>query len=68
MKIIRKIEFTVKNLNDVFALPCVLAIFKIEDQPMLILNHRMAIGEYLADPGDTLEEYENGKWWIKKEK
>lgn len=68
MKKVREIEFTGKNLNDVFALPCVLAIIKIEDQPMLILDHRMTVGEYLADPGDTLVEYENGKWWIKKGK
>jgi hypothetical protein len=61
MKIIRKIEFTGKNLNDVFALPYVVAIVKVEDQPMLILNQRKVIAEYLVDPGDTLVEYENGK-------
>lgn len=68
MKKVREIEFTGKNLNDVFALPCVVAIVKVEGQPMLSLNHRTAIAEYLADPGDTLVEYENGKWWIKKGK
>jgi hypothetical protein len=46
----------------------VTAIIKIEGQPMLSLNHRTALAEYLADPGDTLVEYENGKWWIKKGK
>ena len=68
MKKVREIEFTGKNLNDVFALPCVVSIVKVEDQPMLILNQRRTIGDYLADPGDTLVEYENGKWWIKKGK
>ena len=68
MKKVREIEFTGKNLNDVFALPYVVAIVKVEDQPMLILNQRKVIAEYLVDPGDTLVEYENGKWWIKKGK
>ena len=68
MKKVREIEFTGKNLNDVFALPCVVAIVKVEDQPMLILNQRKVIAEYLVDPGDTLVEYENGKCRIKKGK
>lgn len=68
MKKVREIEFTGKNLNDVFALPCVMAIIKVEGQPMLSLDHRRTVGEYLVDPGDTLVEYENGKWRIKKGK
>ena len=68
MKKVREIEYTGKNLNDVFALPCVMAIIKVEGQPMLSLNRRITISQYLADPGDTLIEYENGKWFIQKGK
>ncbi len=63
-KIVRKIEFTGKNLNDVFKLPCVKSILKVEGEPMLALYTRMCETTYLASPGDTLVEYDDGKWCV----
>ena len=41
MKEVRRIKFTGKNLNDVFALPCVHKIIKIIDTPQLVLETRV---------------------------
>ena len=66
MKIVRKIEFTGKNLNDVFQLPCVTNIIKIENEPWLVLNVKMMLYYHIATIGDTLVEYDNGMWDIQK--
>lgn len=67
MKEKRRIKFTGKNLNDVFALPCVRKIIKIVSRPQLVIDSFMLVGNPLmgvARPGDELVEYENGKWEI----
>lgn len=67
MKEKRRIKFTGKNLNDVFALPCVRKIIKIVNRPQLVIDSFMLVGNPLinvAFPGDELVEYENGKWEI----
>lgn len=67
MKEKRRIKFTGKNLNDVFALPCVRKIIKIVNRPQLVIDSFMLMGNPLMDvarPGDELVEYENGKWEI----
>ena len=67
MKEVRRIKFTGKNLNDVFALPCVKKIIKIFKQPQLVINQFMLVGnplENVAQIGDELVEYENGQWEI----
>lgn len=67
MKEKRRIKFTGKNLNDVFALPCVRKIIKIVNRPQLVIDSFMLVGNPLMDvarPGDELVEYENGKWEI----
>ena len=69
MKIIRQIEFTGKNLNDIFNLPCVQSIRKsvYDLEPIVILwKSYMRICDYGDEVciGDTLLEYDDGKWAI----
>ena len=66
-KIVRKIEFTGKNLNDVFKLPCVKAILKVEGQPMLILYPSKTYGISFVNPGDTLVQYTDKMWDVEPE-
>ena len=66
-KIVRKIEFTGKNLNDVFKLPCVKAILKVEGQPMLILYPSKTYGHSFVNPGDTLLQYTDKMWDVEPE-
>ena len=71
MKEVRRVKFTGKNLNDVFALPCVRKIIKIDDKPLLVINQFMMVGNPLLDAvvvriGDELVEYDNGQWEIVK--
>ncbi len=69
MKELRRIKFTGKNLNDVFALPCVRKIIKIVNRPQLVIDSFMLVGNPLMDvarPGDELVEYEDGRWEIVK--
>ena len=69
MKEIRRIKFTGKNLNDVFALPCVKKIIKIDNQPTLVIYSFLLVGYPLNDVvriGDELVEYDNGMWKIVK--
>ncbi len=67
MKEVRRVKFTGKNLNDVFALPCVRKIIKIVNKPQLVINPFLMVGNPLMDVariGDELVEYDNGKWEI----
>ena len=69
MKIIRQIEFTGKNLNDVFNLPCVQSIRKstYDLKPIVKLwESYMRSYDYSEEVciGDTLLEYDDGKWAI----
>ena len=63
----QKIHFTGKNLNDVFFLPCVLAIMKLDnDEPFLVLRKGLSYGSYYAVIGDWLVEEDGGKWHVEK--
>lgn len=69
MKIIRQIEFTGKNLNDIFNLPCVHLIqkniYSLEPEVVLLesyMRSRTYIQKCLI--GDILVEFDNGKWAI----
>lgn len=68
MPIIRQIEFTGKNLNDIFNLPCVQSIRKstYDLEPIVKLwESYMRIRDFSeALIGDTLVEYDDGKWGI----
>ena len=73
MKIVRKIEFTGKNLNDVFWLPCVKRICKFrvfrngvlsEDRAYIVCYNNMMRGSDYVYSGHTLVEYTDGKWDI----
>ena len=68
MPIIRQIEFTGKNLNDIFNLPCVQSIRKstYDLEPIVKLwESYMRSRDYNeALIGDTLVEYDDGKWAI----
>lgn len=66
MKIVRKIEFTGKNLNDVFRLPCVKTIMKIGAEPVIILSAVKTRESTVCNVGDTLVQYTDGKWDIEK--
>lgn len=65
-KVIRKIEFTGKNLNDIFYLPCVESIAKIRGHQfvMLFITMTNAPGQSVAGIGDFIVEYDNGKWGV----
>ena len=64
-KEIRRIKFTGKNLNDVFALPCVEKIMKCGNRPKLIMDRNMVSNVFnVALVGDDLVEYSDGKWEI----
>jgi hypothetical protein len=68
MKIIRQIKFTGKNLNDVFNLPCVKSVLKIDKQPVFELWRFYLVSQGLSricKIGDTLVEYDNHRWEIK---
>ena len=66
MQLKRKIKFEGKNLNDVFGLPCVKAIFKVEAKPVLVLMITAMVprSRNVAEIGDTLVQYEDGTWEV----
>ena len=70
MRIIRQIEFTGKNLNDIFNLPCVWKILKgLDKKPVVVVYNNMLKdqNQRLHDccyVGDFLVEFENGQWAI----
>jgi len=65
MKEVRRIKFTGKNLNDVFALPCVMMIRKASLSPLLVCHQsKMVTDRYMALPGDDIVEYSDGMWGI----
>ena len=67
MKEVRRIKFTGKNLNNVFALPCVKKIVKIINEPQLIIYYFMLADKSKTEVvriGDELVEYEDGRWEI----
>ena len=66
MKEVRRIKFTGKNLNDVFALPCVDKIVKIINRPQLVINPSVLLktSPNVANIGDELVEYEDEQWEI----
>lgn len=68
MKEVRRVKFTGKNLNDVFALPCVKKIIKmLDDKPHLAITPFLLVGDPWRDVahiGDELVEYDNGQWEI----
>lgn len=66
-KMKQKIHFTGKNLNDVFFLPCVVGIMKMDsDEPFLVLRDGMSYGSHYAGIGDWLVEEDDGKWHVEK--
>ena len=63
----QKIHFTGKNLNDVFFLPCVVGVMKMDsDEPYLILRDGMSDGSHYAVIGDWMVEEDDGKWHVEK--
>lgn len=69
MQLIKRIEFTGKNLNDMFSLPCVKAIMKVNNKPVLILyNTAVAFRAYnTVEIGNILIQYDNGIWEVLKQ-
>lgn len=64
MKQKQAIEITGKNLNDLFALPCVRSIMKRDDGTFVFkVKLKPRTYEY-AHVGDTLVEMEDGTWLI----
>lgn len=69
----QRITITGKNINDIFNLPCVYRIDKDPDgilawcRPTMMIDRHpeRESGMYmLAQVGDTLVEYDNGKWEV----
>jgi hypothetical protein len=68
MQLIKRIEFTGKNLNDMFSLPCVKAILKVKENPVLILYNTSVTfrSHTTVEIGDTMLQYDNGDWEVLK--
>lgn len=67
MKEKRRITFTGKNLNDIFKLEPVQCIRKKDGKPLVVLEYGyLQTFRAVAHIGDTLVEYDNGLWEIKK--
>lgn len=63
----QKIHFTGKNINDIFFLPCVCGVMKMDgDEPFLILRDGLSDGSHYAGIGDWLVEEYCGKWHVEK--
>ena len=66
-RILRTIKFTGKNLNDVFGLPCVKCILKVDGEPFLVLWPDMVIGmERSCAIGGILVEFDNHHWMVER--
>lgn len=66
MRIKRRIEFTGKNLNDVFNLPCLKCIIKIDSKPVLVLLNTTLVSRSrpFVEIGDKLVQYDDGQWEV----
>ena len=65
MKIQKIIEFTGKNLDDVFSLPCVKCILKVDGEPLLVLySNVMHNSNNICKKGDRLVQFTTGSWSV----
>lgn len=64
----QKIQFTGKNLNDIFYLPCVAGIEKKDfNQPFLFLKMEWTAYHFsFAYVGDWLVEEDDGTWSVER--
>lgn len=65
MKVVSDIFFSGKNTDEVYNLPCVLAITKDRDgKPAAILSKEHTKGRTIARIGDHICQYESGLWQV----
>ena len=65
MKVVSDIFFSGKNTDEVYNLPCVLAIMKDRDgKPAAILSKEHTKGRTIARIGDHICQYESGLWQV----
>lgn len=69
IQIKQTIKFTGKNLNDVFSLPCVNCIIKLDEKPVVVLSPVFPPErQRFCEIGDTLVEYDNGCWDVERQR
>ena len=65
MKVILDIHFNGKNINDIYNLPCVMAVTKdAGGKPAAILKSTHTKGRTIARIGDHICQYESGLWQV----
>lgn len=65
MKVVSDIFFSGKNTDEVYNLPCVLAIMKGRDgKPAATLSKEHTKGRTIARIGDHICQYESGLWQV----
>ena len=59
------IEFTGKNLDDMFKLPCVKCVLKVDGEPVLVLHSEMMHNsKNICRLKDSLVQYTTGTWSV----
>lgn len=65
MKVILDISFDGRNINDIYNLPCVMAVTKdAGGKPAVLLKETHTKGRTIARLGDHICQYENGLWQV----
>lgn len=65
MKVILDISFDGRNINDIYNLPCVMAVTKdAGGNPAVILKKTHTKGRTIARLGDHICQYESGLWQV----
>nr|DAT65241.1 MAG TPA: hypothetical protein [Caudoviricetes sp.] len=65
MKVILDIHFNGKNINDIYNLPCVMAVTKdAGGKPAAILKSTHTKGRTIARIGDHIVKYESDLWQV----
>ena len=70
MKVILDISFDGRNINDIYNLPCVMAVTKdavtkdAGGKPAVILKRTHTKGRTIARLGDHICQYESGLWQV----
>lgn len=65
MKVKNNIHFNGKNVEEVFALQCVISIMKDrKGKPAVVLSRDYTKGRTIAHSGDHIVQFESGLWQV----
>lgn len=65
MKVVLDLFFSGKNVNDIYNLPCVMAIMKDKNgKPAAVLSKEHTKGRTISRIGDHIVKYESGVWQV----